>query len=318
MPPRPRRPVASPVAPTVSRLRYTALAILFSALWAAAFIGVKVALRSSPPLFLMVVRFLGAGLLLLATARLLGHPIPATRRAWRPLVLLGLLNNALYLGLASVALRHLSAGMAAILASTNPLLLALFAALALGERLTFARVAGLITSFGGVLWIMESRIGDENRPGAIVLMLAAIAFLVTGTVMFKKLRVSAHLLVVNGGQLLAGGLVLLPPSLLWEPVGDVRLTTSFVAAQAFLIVGVSGAGMLIWFWLLNNGDATRASAYFFLNPVLGLVFGALGLGEPLRAHDLAGAVAVALGIYLVQRSSSAELRTHAGRGGVRA
>jgi drug/metabolite transporter (DMT)-like permease len=60
--------------------------------------------------------------------------------------------------------------------------------------------------------------------------------------------------------------------------------------------------MLIWFWLLAHGDATRASAYFFLNPVLGLFMGALVLGEPLRGADFAGAAAVALGIWLVQRA----------------
>jgi len=60
--------------------------------------------------------------------------------------------------------------------------------------------------------------------------------------------------------------------------------------------------MLIWFWLLSHGDATRASAYFFLNPVLGVFLGALILGEPLRAYDFAGSIVVALGIYLVQRA----------------
>ena len=59
--------------------------------------------------------------------------------------------------------------------------------------------------------------------------------------------------------------------------------------------------MLIWFWLLTHGDATRASAFFFLNPIFGLFLGALFLGEPLTAIDFAGSAAVALGIYLVQR-----------------
>jgi drug/metabolite transporter (DMT)-like permease len=81
----------------------------------------------------------------------------------------------------------------------------------------------------------------------------------------------------------------------------VRLTPSFVASQAYLIAGVSWTGMLIWFWLLRHGDATRASAWFFLNPVIGVVLGAALLGEPLRVQDLLGSAAVALGIHLVQR-----------------
>ena len=104
------------------------------------------------------------------------------------------------------------------------------------------------------------------------------------------------------GGLLAAGVALFLPSLALEPIGTVRFTPSFLAAQAFLILGVSCLGMLIWFWLLRHGDASRASAYFFLNPVLGLFLGALLLGEPLRVQDFAGSAAVAIGIYLVQRA----------------
>lgn len=283
-------------------MRYTALAVLFSALWAGAFVAVKVALADSPPLFLMAFRFLAAGLLLLAWARLRGCPLPASWREWRPLVVLGLLNNALYLGVGSMALRHVSAGTAAVLASTNPLILALAAWWLLGERVGAARVAGLLLSFAGVVWIMHSRAGANDRPGWMIAMLAAIGFLVAGTVLFKRLRLRHDLVVVNGAQLLAAGLALAGPSLALEPVALVRFTPAFLAAQAFLVLGVSCLGMGIWFWLLSHGDASRASAYFFLNPVLGLFLGALLLGEPLRLQDFAGSAAVAAGIYVVQRS----------------
>jgi drug/metabolite transporter (DMT)-like permease len=59
--------------------------------------------------------------------------------------------------------------------------------------------------------------------------------------------------------------------------------------------------MSIWFWLLRRGDATRASAWFFLNPIIGVFLGATILAEPLRAQDFLGAAAVAFGIHLVQR-----------------
>jgi drug/metabolite transporter (DMT)-like permease len=124
---------------------------------------------------------------------------------------------------------------------------------------------------------------------------------VAGTLVFKRLPPGQDLLVLNGGQLLVAGLVLAVPSVLWEPLGAVRFTPSFLASQAYLIAGVSWVGMLIWFWLLTHGDATRASAYFFLNPVLGIFLGALLLGEPLHALDFAGAAVVAAGIWLVQR-----------------
>jgi drug/metabolite transporter (DMT)-like permease len=282
--------------------RYTALALLFSFIWSSAFIAVKISLESSPPLFLMASRFLVAGGVLLVVAGVRGRRMPRGVRQWWPLAALGLLNFGLYLGLTSVALQHLSAGMGAVLASTNPLMLAVVAPWVLHERVGPLKITGIVISFAGVVWMMRSRLGDDNRPGAMVLVVVSIMCLVAGTLLFKRLQLDYDLLVLNGVQLFAAGVFLIVPSLMVEPIGDVRLTASFLASQAYLIVVVSWIGMATWFWLLRAGDATRASAWFFLNPVLGLVLGALLLGEPLRAQDFAGAAAVAAGIYLVQRA----------------
>lgn len=286
----------------VSGIRYALLALLFCHLWSGAFVAVKVGLASSPPLFLMASRFLVAGAVLLAWARLAGRSMPAGGRAWATIALLGLLNNAIYLGLTAIALRSVSAGMGAILASTNPLMLAVAAPWFLGERLTPRRLVGLLVAFGGVVWVMGSRVGPDNRPWSMALLVLSIAFLVTGTILFKRIPADQDLIVLNAGQLFVAGVALIVPSVLLEDLGSVRLTASFLASQAYLIAGVSWVGMVIWFWLLRHGDATRASSWFFLNPVIGVILGALILGEPLRLGDFLGSATVALGIYIVQRS----------------
>src|SRR5688572_4403019 len=78
----------------VSSAVYVALALLFSLLWASAFVAVKAALADSPPLFLMGSRFLIAGVVLLAIAVLSRNGFPASPRAWMQLAILGLLNYA--------------------------------------------------------------------------------------------------------------------------------------------------------------------------------------------------------------------------------
>lgn len=276
--------------------------MLFSAVWSSAFAAVKLGLHDCPPLLLMALRFAMAGPLVLLVARARGATLPARWEDWRPIVVLGLLNHALYLGVTSIAVRHLSAGLAAILGSTNPVLLALVAPWLLAEPLTPRKLAGLLTSFAGVAWVMWGRVGADNAPWAMALFLGCVGFMVAGTILFKRWRPPQDLLVVNGGQLLAGGAFLLPVALGVESLGDVRWTWRFLAAQAWLVLAVSGAAMALWFWLLRHGDATRASAYFFLNPVAGLLLGAALLGEPLGVIDVLGSAAVALGIYVVQRA----------------
>ncbi len=281
---------------------YLPLALLFSLLWASAFVAVKVGLRSSPPLFLMGFRFLLAGVALLLFARLRGRPLPASRRDWGRLAILGLLNNAVYLGLSAVALRHLSAGMGAILASTNPLLLAAAAPALLGERLGARKALGLALAFGSVVAIMSSRTARGDSPGAMALLLLANAVMVAGTILFKRWAPRGDLPTINGVQLLTASAALLVPSLLGEPVAAVRWDVSFLLVLAYLGGAVSCGAMLIWFFLLRSGDAGKASAFFFLNPVFGLFLGALLLDERVRALDLLGTAGVATGIWLVQRA----------------
>jgi drug/metabolite transporter (DMT)-like permease len=282
--------------------RYTLVALLFSLLWASGFVAMKVALRDAPPLMVMTPRLLIAAGALLALARLRGSVIPGTWSEWRPLVLIGVLNNALYLGCTNYLLRHVSAGTASVIGSTSPLMLALLAPWFLGEPLTVRKGAGLATSYLGVTTVMWTRRGGEDETWAMLAWLACVVFLVAGTILFKRWRLPHDLTAMTGIQLLGAGIVLALPSLLLESFADVHLTATLIAAQAYLIVVVSGAAMLLWLWLLQHGDATRASAWFFLNPVQGLALAALILGEPLRAGDFVGAALVAAGIYVVQRA----------------
>ena len=280
------------------------LAVLFSLLWASAFLAVKVALRYSPPLFLMGSRFLAAAAILLGLAFLQRRRFPAGPAAWARLAVLGLLNYALYLGLAAVALRHLSAGMGAVLASTIPLLLAAAGLVLLGERLNRPRLAGLVIAFASVVLVMYSRTSPSDQPGAMLLILLANVFYAAGTILFKRWRPAEDAIVLNGVQFLAAGIAVLVPSLLTEPLASVRPTLPFLLAMAYLLFAVSLGAMSIWFYLLRSGDVTRASSYFFLNPIFGLFLGAALLAEPVHLLDIAGTAGVALGIYLVQRPLS--------------
>ena len=159
---------------------YVPLALVFSFLWASAFLAVKVALRSSPPLFLMGSRFLLAAAILLGVALVRGRSLPSGPGPWGRLAVLGLLNYALYLGITAEALRHLSAGMGAVLASTIPLLLGVAGFLFLGERLNRARVAGLAIAFSSVVVMMYSRTSHSDQPAEMRLCMSAAVYYPTG------------------------------------------------------------------------------------------------------------------------------------------
>jgi len=284
-----------------------AVALLYILLWSSAFIATKVGVTHSPPLTLLSVRFLCAATILAVIARVRGLPAPQGRAAWLRLGLFGLLNCTLYLGFVYESLRHLSAGMGAILAATNPLMLALVAPRLLAERLTPTRVLGLILGFGGVIFVMGARLGEGGKADTamgMALQLAGVVCLVGATVVYKRRPPQEHPLVINAVQLGTAGLALVLPALLAEDPIHARVDAPLAWSFLYLVFVISIGASLLWFWLLARGEASVASAYYFLTPIFGLGLAAILLGEPFGPRDIIGLAAVAVGIALIGRPTA--------------
>jgi len=278
---------------------------LFCLLWSFAFVAGKVGVTDCPPLILLTARFSLAGILILGISALRGE---ALWLSWRDAVVfavLGVANNALYLGFGYTGLQTVSAGLGGLIVSANPVFTAVLAAAFLGEALTWRKVTGLLLGVAGVSFIVWHRmaVGTDDWHG-IVFTLASLASIVLGTILFKVLAPKGSLWVGNGVQNLAGGIVLLPFAFAFADVGDIVPSGRLLGAFAFLVLGGSILGYLLWFHLLKVCGATAASAYHFLMPPLGVLFAFLVLGEHVEVRDLMGIVPVAAGIYLVTRPAA--------------
>jgi len=294
-------------AVSTSRARLALMVLAFVLLWSSAFTAAKIAVADSPPLLFLAARFLAAGVVMLALAPLCGVRWTLSRRDVAVFAALGVANQALFLGIGYVALTHgVSAGLASLIISANPILTAVLAVALLGERMTWAKIAGLVLGLAGVAFIVQSRLelGTDALSG-IALCVLALVSLVGGTILFKLFAPKQGLWIGNGVQSLAAGIALLPFALVFESVHDVVPTTSLILAFAYNVLFVSVFAYLLWFRILQVSGATAASSYHFLIPPLGMLFGWLLLGEHLEPADLAGIVPVALGIYLVTRPARA-------------
>jgi drug/metabolite transporter (DMT)-like permease len=295
-------PAAIPVPAPAAAISTPLSIATFCVLWSSAFAVAKLALADCPPLLLLMARFLLAGAIILGAAVILRMPWRLTRRDIAVFGLLGVVNNALYLGLNYMGMRGISAGLSALIVSANPVLTAVLAAFVLGERMTWRKAAGLLLGIGGVAFIVESRItGGIDSPAGITLTVAALLSLAAGTILFKLLAPNGALWIGNGVQNLAGGLALVPFAFGFESIGEVVPGWRLFLALAYLAVVVSVLAFLLWFQLLTERGATAASAYHFLMPPLGVLFGWLLLGERVAWSDLLGILPVAIGIYLVTR-----------------
>jgi drug/metabolite transporter (DMT)-like permease len=294
------------LAPSISvpRSRFNTLPLaigVFCLLWSYAFVAGKIGVTHCPPLILLAARFSLAGILILGATSIRGD----WSLSWRDAAIfavLGIANNALYLGLGYTGLQSVSAGLGGLIVSANPVFTAALAALLLGEGMTWRKASGLLLGIIGVTLIVWHRlsVGTDSLHG-ILFTLASLASIVVGTILFKLLAPKGSLWIGNGVQNLAAGIVLTPVALTFADVHAIDVTPGLIGAFAFLVLGGSILAYWLWFHLLKVCGATAASAYHFLMPPLGMLFAFIVLGEHVEMRDLLGIIPVALGIYLVTR-----------------
>ena len=287
----------------MSRSLYLFLVLLFCLTWSSAFPTAKLAIAVAPPLLFLGARFCVAAVLLLGWAAARGQ---LNRRIpWLTLFGLGLLNQAFYQGMAWFGMRSVSSGLATIITSLNPILIAAFAVPLLGERMTRHKLLGLALGFAGAAFVVRNRIVVSGEdPMGIVYLLIGLASLTAGTLLFKRLAPAVSLPVAVGAQQAGAGMALLAWGLSSERVADIQWGLQFWLAMAWFVVVVSIGAFLLWFLLLRRGTASAASSLHFLMPPLGLLMSWAVLGEKLNPLDLLGVAPVALGIWLATRPDS--------------
>jgi drug/metabolite transporter (DMT)-like permease len=293
------------------RLLVIAVSLAYILMWSTGFIAIKFGVRNAPPLTMLTMRFLLAAVFMAVIVRWLGHPWPATRRAWIRLGILGLLNLGIPAALNFIAMRRASASMASLVFVANPLMLAALAPRLLGEKITRAKILGLVIGSGGVAFVMISRLGGKDRadtPLGVALLFLAVVCMVCATLVFKRFPPREPLLMVNVVQQLVSGAVLLPAALAFEHPGEVRFNFTFIASLLHLVFVVSVLAGLLWFWLLARGEASVASSSLFLVPVLTLLYASWTLNETFTLRDCIGLVAITIGSLVVHSVSPRLLR----------
>jgi drug/metabolite transporter (DMT)-like permease len=286
---------------------------LFCLIWSFAFVAGKIGVAYCPPLLLLAARFSLAGVLILAIQAVRREP---WQMSWRDAVvfaIIGIANNALYLGLGYTGLKTISAGLGGLIISANPVFTAVFAALLLGEALTWRKVLGLTLGIIGVTMIVWHRIsvGTDHLEG-IFYTLASLASIVAGTILFKQLAPTGSLWIGNGIQNLSAGVVLAPVALAVSSTDAIVWNVQLLGVFVFLVFAASILAYMIWFRLLKERGAMVASAYHFVMPPLSMVFAFLVLGEHVSPQDLLGVIPVAIGVYLVTRTPAPAVPAIAG------
>ncbi|WP_133485132.1 DMT family transporter [Aliiroseovarius marinus] len=282
-------------------LRAIFMGLAFALMWSSAFTSARIIVSEAPPLYSLSLRFLISGLLGVIIARALGQSWQLTRNQWRAVIIFGFCQNALYLGLNFVAMQWVEAGLASIIASTMPLMVAFAGWILLGDRLRPMAIAGLFAGVVGVTLIMGSRLSGGVDITGVILCFVAAAALTAATLSVRTASSGGNLMMIVGLQMFVGSGALFVAALFLEsPDFTPSLRLGMAFTYTVLVPGLLATW--IWFALVGRIGAVKAATFHFLNPFFGVAIAWLLLGEALSMVDFIGVAIITVGILAVQLS----------------
>jgi drug/metabolite transporter (DMT)-like permease len=217
-------------------------------------------------------------------------------------VWLGLTQTAIFYGAMFWGIVHEGAGLASVLANTDPLFVAVLAVVFLGERLSVSQRTGLACGFAGVACAVCSGGLFPPRPtlAAGIVLIGAFAWSVGTIVAAGALRNTSHPISLAAWQMTVGALML---AVLSPFGGHDAIPSSARDAGLVLLLGVACSAFptALFYYALRVGVASEISAWFFLVPIIGVATAWPLLGEPLTVPLAIGLVGVSAGLWLVLR-----------------
>ncbi|ULQ53961.1 DMT family transporter [Flavihumibacter fluvii] len=286
-------------------MKFIITGVLFAFLWASAATATKIGLQSVQPFVLAITRFGIAGLLMIFVSALILKNRQPGKNEWRPIVIYGLLNVTIYLGLYVLAMQTTSAGIASLAIAVNPVLISLMAAILFNYKFTLLSIISLALCSSGVFiaaWpLLEN--GFVTPLGFTILLISMLSYS-GGAIFYTKQKWNElDILTINGWQTLFGGLFLLPLAIFFYQPEMNRFDEKFWTGVLWLAIPVSIGAVQAWMILLKRNPVSTAY-WLYLCPPFGFLIASWVLKEPISLFTIIGVILVTGGLYIVQRQKS--------------
>ena len=273
-------------------------------LWSTGFVGAKYGLPYADPFIFLSLRVLIAALILFAVASLMRTPVAIGRRDIGNSALIGFFLHACYLGGVFFAISvGLSAGVAAVVTSLQPVLVSLLGVKILGERLKKRQVVGLIFGLVGVILVLSPGFSSTLPIPGVVAITNALLGTTCATLLQKRFGSNVPILAGTAYQYLASGAVLFIAAMTTGGT-SIKWSGQFILAFIWLILVLSVGAVLLLLWLLNQGSAASVSSLFYLVPPATALEAYFLFGENLGIQGLIGIGITAAGVWLVIKTSN--------------
>jgi drug/metabolite transporter (DMT)-like permease len=277
------------------------MALATVVLWGVSFTVIKSAYDEFTPLAFAGVRFVIASLALLLVLALLRQPLSVQRGDLARVAAVGLFHVAFYQIFFGIGLKYTTASNSVLIINTAPVITALLVWATRSEPITWRQAVGIALALAGVVLLVEASgsLSAGHLKGDVITMLAAVSYAVTPVIVLPLYqRYSSFTIMAYG--MVAGTIVLLLVGL--PEIARQSWAVSRVAwAQlAYAALGAGTLGYLFWYEGIRRIGPTRATAYFFLIPPVGVITAVTVLHEPFGVLHLVGAVVILAGVALTR------------------
>ncbi|MCY8725705.1 DMT family transporter [Bacillus inaquosorum] len=279
---------------------YLALA---ASIWGGMYVVVKVVVSVIPPLELVWMRYAVAILALLIIGLVKRLSWRIHRRDLLLIIAIGIIGNTISIVTQEVGTNLSSAQMGAIITSSTPAFMVIFARLLLKERLNVKKGISVALATIGVLMIVgNGHIDMTNQMGGISLLIAALTWALM-SVLLKRVPNHYSPIVVTTYSILVAMIILTP--FVWMNVNEVHFSQlahpTIWGGLLYLGIVSTACAFILWNRGLQMLNASSGGLFFFFQPLVGTLLGSLLLGERIGGTFWAGSTLILVGVLLVIR-----------------
>ena len=262
-------------------------------LWGTTYIITTELLPADRPFIAAFFRLLPAGLILVALSR---H-LPKANE-WLRIIILSILNFAIFHVLLFVAAYRLPGGLAAVVGAIQPLMM-MFLIWIVDNRKP-AHLA-LVASIFGVFGMAALLLSPSSTWDLIGIMAATIGamLMTTGVFLARRWRTDMPLLAFTGWQLLIAGIILAPLAWIIDPP-LLTLTTKNILGYGYLSLFGTTLAYVLWFNGIAKLSPVSVSSLGLLSPIAAVIIGWVVLGQSITGFALVGLIAVLGSVLTVQ------------------
>src|SRR5262245_56118250 len=253
---------------------WTALATIYL-VWGSTYLGIKIAVRTQPPLLSAGSRFVLAGLLLAAVLTARRRSLRVTRRELAADAGIGMMLLTFGVGVVTVAETRIDSSVAAMIAGSVPLQVIGWRTLARENVARATRLAAAVGLVGLGLIIIPSGSSGGSTLVGLALMLGATISWSSGSFVSGRLPLPADPFVTTVYEMLGGGIALLLLGVVaGERIGSGDVTAEGVAAWLYLATAGSLVAFTAYAWLLRNAPISQVVTHQYVNPLVAVALGA--------------------------------------------